>query len=110
MAAKKRAKRRSVGRGTKRHSATAVPVMFRIEKEGNALAVFPTIDEGRGMVQVYAHLGQHSSADMGYVRQNTRPAKPDEYESLKRELEGKPYDYELRVVKRASRKMRSSRS
>ena len=106
MAAKKR---RRVGRGTKRHSATAVPVMFRIEsgEGGDALAVFPTLDEGRGMVQMYSHVGQHSSGQMAYVRQKTRPAKPSEYASLKRELESAPYDYELRVVKRASRTMRS---
>ena len=67
-------KKRKIGRGTKRHSATAVPVMFRIEtEEGNTpLAVFPTLDEGHGMVQMYSHVGQHSSGQMAYVRQKTR--------------------------------------
>jgi hypothetical protein len=77
-----------------------VHVMFRREAGGGVLAVFPYLDEEDGCVACYAHLGQHAATTWRYVTRGTRPAAPDEYASLKAELEGAPYRYRLIVVKR----------
>jgi hypothetical protein len=93
-----------------------LPVIFRRsrrrEPEGAAAeitAVFPTIPAdymGREMT-CYAHVGQHSGCTFGWYNQ-TRAAKPAEYESLLRELEkiyGRKLDpsdsaYRLKVYRR----------
>lgn len=74
-------------------------VLFRKDKSGEITAVFPEINEGRGLVACYAHLGQHSSCSRPWYFE-TKPAKPDEYAPLKRELEGAPYHYRLQVISR----------
>ena len=51
----------------------------------------------------YMHTGQHGSASTRIIwgePRVTRPATPDEYADLKRELENPPYEYRLRVIKR----------
>lgn len=74
-------------------------VMFRKFREGDIIALFPyepgTNDPGT--CESYMHLGQHHHADPLLVRE-TRPAKPEEYAALKRELESAPYHYRLRVI------------
>lgn len=77
-------------------------VCFR--KEGNdILAVFP-YEVGTSHPETmtcYAHVGQHSSASQAYVLYCTKPAKPEEYESLKAELDTRyAPDYHLRVLQR----------
>lgn len=75
-----------------------VRVIFRVWKDtGSVIAFFPDLTEGRGLVQSYEHVGQHGVA--AYPN-NTRPATKAEYASLKRELEGPPFRYRLRVIKR----------
>jgi hypothetical protein len=64
-------------------------VVFRVwpKKEGGGvIALFPTLGES------YEHMGGHGSYDPGIVNR-TKAAKPEEYASLRRELEGGPYNY-----------------
>ena len=75
------------------------PVIFRMWPRGSVDALFPTISEGRGLIRVYAHVGQHGTADYNAVIGRTRPAKPAEYASLLRELKQIGYD-NLKVVSR----------
>lgn len=77
-------------------------VVFRVYKrEGAVIALFPDRDAGPTLCESYMHVGGHAPADYPSVVKNTQPAKPEEYEDLKRELESTPYNYKLRVVKRA---------
>ena len=75
-------------------------VMFRKERNGGILAVFP-YDSWKHNYNVlcYAHLGQHAACRWEYVICNTKPAKPEEYKSLYDELVS--IGYQLRVIKRA---------
>ena len=91
-----------------------IDVMFRKYRDTSAeiLAVFPyeAHDRNGRFVTCYAHVGQHGGATMAHVLSATRPAKPDEYADLYRELQGIyerakfPGDpvYQLRIVKRRS--------
>lgn len=49
----------------------------------------------------YMHIGQHSESDYDFVISITNPATPDEYKSLKNELES--LGYNLKIIKRAQR-------
>lgn len=73
--------------------ATKTRVIFRKFKEGDIIALFP--DEPWNHTgwecASYQHLGQHGAADPRIVG-NTKPATPDEYASLKKELESMKYD------------------
>lgn len=86
-------------------SDETVPVMFRKEKDGNVLAVFP---RERAACATFDKLTfdkhGHGGADWNYIMQKTRPAKPAEYAALKRAMEAKPYEYKLRVVARRTRR------
>lgn len=92
--------------------APPVPVLFRAEKrgefKGQVTAVFPTLPGSPGMLTCYAHVGQHGSCSKAWLA-DTRPATPDEFAALKRELESAPFHYRLKVVKRISPKMDSER-
>lgn len=74
-------------------------VIFRKEKDGSILAVFPyLIQDFSGLYcTCYAHVGQHSAMMWNYL-QNTAPASPQEYSDLFAELES--IGYNLRVIKR----------
>jgi hypothetical protein len=76
----------------------SIPVLFRRDGE-DITAVFPTLDEGGGLVACYAHVGQHSACSRGWYN-TTKAATPQQYADLKRELESAPYRYRLRVIKR----------
>lgn len=82
------------------------PVLFRAEKsgphKGEVTAVFPTIPGTREFhtCTCYARVGQHSSCTYGWY-QGTRPARPDEFEALRRELES--LGYSLKIVSRWTR-------
>ena len=76
-------------------------VIFRKEKDGEILALFPHIvDTFTGYVMAYAHVGQHSPADYNHCIKISKPAKPEEYKDLLNELQG--LGYNLRVIKRQS--------
>jgi hypothetical protein len=79
-----------------------VTVVFRWEggKNGNVVAVMPLIDDGRNMYTCYAHLGQHGSGQRDYFTYKCRPATPEEYAPLLKELTSAPYFYRFRIVQR----------
>lgn len=52
-----------------------------------------------GRVMAFEHIGQHGEADIQVVLRRTRPAEPDEYADVLRELEQR-YGYHLRPMRR----------
>lgn len=88
-----------------------LPVIFKWETGDHpqVCAFFPTLpgDNDPSTMTCYAHVGQHSSADMDYVR-SCRPASPEEYASLLSELQSVGYDG-LVVMKRQSWKHYNAR-
>ena len=87
----------------------ATPVIFKKEQGVmGVVAFFPTIPGTSGWdVTCYAHIGQHASASLEYMRK-CRPAKSEEYADLLRELKAIGYD-DLRVVRRMSKTMSRER-
>lgn len=79
-------------------------VIFRKYKDTKQiLALFPEIEENRGLCSCYQHIGQHGSADyMHCVHNLTTWAKPEEYADLKSELE--QIGYKLKVRRKWMRK------
>ena len=78
-------------------------VIFRrwVDEDFNLIiALFPyEIDNiEKGFISSYEHLGQHSGADYDGVIRGTIPAKENEYQALKSELES--IGYNLNIVKR----------
>jgi hypothetical protein len=86
-------------------------VIPRIEKEtGDAILFLPQVPACYGMVTCYAHIGQHSEADVGYFSSGTRKAKSEsekaacaalvrEYDHLTGDADWVP----LRVMQRLNR-------
>lgn len=79
-----------------------VKVIFRKEKnpyinDYDVIAFMPELKANYGKIVCYAHIGQHSEADLDYY-QNTIKANETEYKSLLNELKGIYNDCEL-VVK-----------
>lgn len=97
---------------TFKQDTEVTPVLFRVHRAprthgADVTAVFPcepATYSGYAMT-CYAHVGQHGSCDLGWYNQ-TRPAKPEEYANLKRELESAPYGYRLKVYRRMQPFMR----
>lgn len=81
-------------------------VIFRACKDtGEVTAVFPLEPaDHRGNVTCYAHRGQHGGCSRAWYDRETRPARPEEYRDLQRELEGEPYRYRLAIRKRWPRR------
>lgn len=73
-------------------------VFFRKEINGEILAVFPESWK-TNYWGCYAHIGQHSDCMPEYVRECTKPAKPQEYADLLAELRRIGYD-NLQILKR----------
>ena len=71
-------------------------VIFRIEDDGEILAVFPFVPSSCSVV-VYSHNGQHSSADGTYIRDCTKPAAASDYAGLLSELRSMGYD-DLKIL------------
>ena len=91
------------------------PVLFRVKRgrqyvDDGVTAVFPCdpSDYAGDEMSCYAHVGQHGSCTVGWYH-TTRAAKPEEYASLQKELEAKPYEYKLCVYKRMQSWMRDTR-
>jgi len=74
-------------------------VIFRKEKDGEIIAVFPYLIYQGVFITCYAHVGQHSSMDWNYFDQ-TKPATEDEYKDLQKELTN--IGYNLDIIKRRS--------
>lgn len=70
-------------------------VIFRTFRDGDVIAVFPEEEASYNTVASYMHLGQHGDISKHYTGFTT-PAKPEEYEDLKRELEKIGYELEVR--------------
>lgn len=82
-------------------------VIFRKVKSGDDKgtieAFFPyDISDLRGNITCYAHIGQHSGACWDYYLRNTVPAKENEYQDLKTELES--IGYNLKVINKRNYK------
>ena len=74
-------------------------VIFRKEKDGGILAVFPIYWDYRYNLMCYAHIGQHGGCSLEYYREDTKPAKSEDYAPLLEELRAIGYD-DLQVCKR----------
>lgn len=77
-------------------------VVFRKYREadgGDVLALFPDVDEGRGLCSCYQHVGQHGAASYYGCVNDTVPAWPKEYADLMAELVSVGYD-DLKVYTR----------
>jgi len=84
------------------------PVIFRKFKEGDVIALFPTIPSdylGR-YCGSYMPIGQHSGADYDGLVMVTKLATPAEYAELLKELVQIGYD-DLKVYKRETPQMRA---
>jgi hypothetical protein len=78
-----------------------VIVLFRKDRSGpdkQVTAVFPEIEGSPGFMTCYAHVGQHGSASLAWMRTSTRPATEAEYVLLAREL--RSIGYKLIIRKR----------
>lgn len=77
-------------------------VIFRKNKSkeysDNITAVFPNglFYSGAFYMGCYSHIGQHSSCSYDWYLNDTVPAKPEEYASLKKELEDN-FGYDLLI-------------
>lgn len=72
-------------------------VIFRKFPDGEIVALFPYIIDAPHRVMTYMHVGQHSNMDYHRVVSLTRPAKPEEYASLARELTRIGYNLDIRA-------------
>lgn len=80
-------------------SPDSTPVVFRKWPSGDILALFPAMDEGRGLCGSYLHIGQHGSADYQHCVKHTFPATSADYADLMAELVSIGYD-NLKVYRR----------
>jgi hypothetical protein len=84
-------------------------VIFRKYKDGDIIALFPEEPFSvHSYCSSYMHVGQHGAADVVYVMMDTKPAKPEEYAELKRELECLGYE-NLKVIHRTTRQQAAVR-
>ena len=95
-------------------SEPVTPVLFRVHRRpgthgDDVTAVFPAEPakySGYDMT-CYASIGQHGACSFGWYRE-TRPATPEEYADLKRELESAPYHYRLKVYRKIMQRHRQA--
>jgi hypothetical protein len=75
------------------------------------IALFPyePADYSGQQCESYEHVGQHGGANLAGVINASRPATPEEYGPLKRELESAPYHYKLTIRHRTPRDASSKR-
>lgn len=73
-------------------------VIFRKEKDGSILAVFPyMVFNFRGNVVCYSHVGQHCEMNWDYLRE-TKPINQNDAKDLFFELES--IGYNLNIIKK----------
>lgn len=64
-------------------------VVFRVESNGDMLAVFPSIPaDYHGSMLCYSRVGQHGACSNSHYYRNTKPATPEQYAPLLSELRG----------------------
>lgn len=73
-------------------------VLFRRDDDGDITAVMPFEEGSPNMMTCYAHVGQHSSCDIGWVTEDTFAAAEDEYRSLHKELTSEPFNYKFLII------------
>lgn len=81
-------------------------VIFRaFESDGivEVIALFPDHKEPNGCCSSYMHVGQHSPASYRGIVRSTRPAMPEQFAALEKELCA--LGYRLKIVKRVNRKV-----
>ena len=66
-------------------------VIFRKFPEGDVIALFPEQNEGRGTINSYMTVGQHSEASKALISE-LKPASPEEYADLMSELKKVGYN------------------
>lgn len=82
-------------------------VIFRVwpqREGGDVIALMPyepATSDGR-YITSYQHIGQHGAADYFGVMRDTRPATPEQFAPLKRELE--QIGYRVNWITRANRR------
>ena len=74
-------------------------VVFRTDKQGQVIALFPQISTEIGMCKSFSS-GEFGSAPYGIVYCNTHCATPEEYSSAQGELEA--IGYSLKIQRRKS--------
>lgn len=76
-----------------------VVVFRKFRNGGDVIALFPYLPGTNDLstCSSYQHIGQHGSADYSGCMRASVPATPEEYASLKHELEGAPFGYRLQV-------------
>ena len=75
-------------------------VIFRAFRNGEIIALFPELKQGRGLILSYMHIGQHGDASPEIVRY-TKPATREQFTPLYNELTA--IGYRLEVRKRLTR-------
>lgn len=80
-----------------------IKVAFRKFRDGEIIALFPELEEGRGLCASYMHIGQHGAADYLGVIDMTKRATWEEFFELLDELRAIGYD-NLQLIKRYTRK------
>jgi hypothetical protein len=82
-------------------------VIFRRWPNGRIIALFPYMprhwNEDEDLSMSYEHGVHHGWANVASVVRRTTPANPAEIASLRKELEGEPYQYKLIRVDRTPR-------
>ena len=73
-------------------------VLFR-HTHNDLIAVFPFMSRDFYWIPCYSHWGQHGTTTWDWIRYNTRPAKPEQYETLLNELRSIGYN-DLEVINR----------
>lgn len=80
-----------------------VKVLFRKDKrDGEVIAVFPTLKANYGKLSSYVHMGQHGEIQLEYYQTMTVPASETEYIPLLKELTGIYDDCTLVIKKRVN--------
>lgn len=69
-------------------------VIFKQDR-GEVMAFLLDVPSNYGRVVCYAHVGQHSEADINYARW-CKPARPEQYKALQEELESLGYVLTIR--------------
>lgn len=88
-----------MGRKSRAVAKEKALVIFRKFKDtGDVIAIFPEepSTDAQHECLSYMHIGQHGSCVPKYLMMVTVPATPEEYEDLKKELEGIGYDLVIR--------------
>jgi hypothetical protein len=78
----------------------ATRVIFRTYPDGDVVAILLDVPANPGCVVCYQRIGQHAEGHYSRLIEDTRAATPEEFTSLRRELEGKPYEYRLDLRRR----------